>query len=279
MVQKIFLKRSEQNNIPELNFGEPAIRTLDTGRVELIVGDVGSKSQVLIRPFIPTPEIEVYSSDHTLPFNNPMPNWDIHKTVQFHIKIPMLDKVFLEYKPFVELRMLKSKKRKKITSPANYGGCVLGFQNREQGFSIIPQTTQILIPNEFKSTKEDVESMVFEFNPHLFFGNHKNSFTFPILKSEFESRADLGRNRRQIGSNSSYHSQIRYIRTSKGLLRVVNRGKALVVGFRIACLAPGTENRLIYGDDSLFFAIRPELCKQGDSSLDYYYKWTITNAF
>ena len=183
----LLLKRSATNNIPDINFGEPAIRILDTKRIELIIGDNNGAPQILNRPQIPTPQISFINGQKVLPFNSPMPKSSYQHSLQFRIKIPAFDKVFLEYSPFVELRMLKSVKEKKIVSPANYGGCVLGFNNREQSPSEIRQITQILLPKEFRDSRQDVRFIDFPFNPHLYFGNIDEGFQFPVLKTEFES--------------------------------------------------------------------------------------------
>lgn len=276
-MQKLFIKRSTSNTIPTLLFGEPAIRTLDTGRIEFMMGDQSNNPQFVNRPQIPVPQISIVNTQRVLSVDTPIPTTTYQHEIKFLVKIPSLDKVFLEYSPFIELRMLKSTKKKKIVSPSNNGGCVLGFNNREQSGSIIPQTTQILIPPEFKVSQTDVNFMTFTFNAHLYFGNLGKSFSFPILKTDFDTNGSATRNRRQVGSGRAFNGQNFYQRTGAGITKVPNKGKRLVVGFRIACLQPGTKNRLIYGDDSMFFVIQPELCKQKDSSLDYYYKWNVIN--
>lgn len=125
----------------------------------------------------------------------------------------------------------------------------------------------------------------FDFNPHDFFGNASNihdvnigNFKFPVLQSTWNNDSGASyRNRRSIGGNSGYSFQVKFDNLGNEL---PDKSKCLVIGMRIGCIDPSDPlgRNLIFGEDSNLLAIRPTLCKQSDSSNNYYYDWEVVKA-
>ena len=135
--------------------------------------------------------------------------------------------------------------------------------------------------DKIKKNKAGQSSLMrFDFMPHGFFGLASNgiggTFDFPVRVEDWNNKPEIYRNRRSISSNSGYLLQKKYnFNEQTGNFEgIPNRGKALIVGFRVGVVMPNT-NYLYYGEDSLFLKIKPAKTKRNPASDSYYYDWAV----
>jgi hypothetical protein len=146
------------NNQIELN---QTIEISVSGNTPNIISDSGF--HIISLPLeIPTPILSAHVSTGYIPYNSPQPS-PFTGIVSLFIQLPKNhSKRFLDYSPFIELRLKQSNIKKyktnfkdkvKITSPANPTGCVAGVTNKYKGANIgntfYTQPTEMILDQGF----------------------------------------------------------------------------------------------------------------------------------
>jgi len=135
--------------------------------------------------------------------------------------------------------------------------------------------------DKIKKNKSGQSSLMrFDFMPHGFYGLAGNgisgTFDFPVRIEDWNNKPETYRNRRSISHNYGFFLQKRYkLNEQTGNFEAIpNRGKSLIVGFRVGIVSPNSKE-IYYGEDSVFVKIKPAKTQRNPETESYYYDWSI----